>query len=50
MKLDINKVVLTYGPDVAGQYHEQPLADIVDSGTLIDPIDGDDLSLHSARS
>lgn len=41
-------IVLVY-TDEAGKEYEQPLSDIEESGTLIDPESGDDLSLIGWR-
>lgn len=44
---DLNQVTLVYR-DTRGVEHTQPLADITESGTLIDPHTGDDLELSHA--
>lgn len=41
---DLSAILLVY-VDEAGGLHEQPLADITDVGTLIDPESGDDMAL-----
>jgi hypothetical protein len=45
--VDLSGVTLVYR-DTAGKTHEQPLADIGSTGTLIDPDSGDDLELIAA--
>lgn len=47
-KVNAEKVFVIYGPDSQGEFHEQPLSDIVQSGTLIDPETGDDLEVSHA--
>ena len=47
-EVNADKVYVVYGPDSKGEYHEQPLSDIVQSGTLIDPMTGDDLEVSHA--
>jgi hypothetical protein len=44
---DLNKVTLIY-KDESGQTHEQPLGDLVEVGTLIDPDTGDDMPVIGA--
>ncbi len=46
--VELDAVTLVY-TDEDGQTHEQPLSDLTTAGTLIDPQNGDDLELHSAR-
>lgn len=48
MNIDLNKATLVY-TDESGQEHEQPVADITSSGTLIDPDTGDDMPLTGLR-
>lgn len=43
----LDQITLVYR-DWAGEQHTQPLADITEAGTLIDPESGDDLSLERA--
>lgn len=41
---DISTLLLVY-IDLSGEQHEQPLSDLTDVGTLIDPDTGDDMAL-----
>lgn len=43
----LDEIALVYR-DTRGVEHTQPLADITESGTLIDPHTGDDLELSHA--
>lgn len=45
---NLNRVTLVY-QDTDGTEYTQPLGDITDVGTLIDPLTGDDLELVGAR-
>lgn len=48
MSNPIDRITLVYR-DAAGNEHTQPLADITEVGTLIDPEDGSDMELVDAR-
>lgn len=48
MKSTVNHITLVYR-DSTGEEHTQPLADITEVGTLIDPHTGDDMDLVDAR-
>lgn len=43
-KFDANEVFIIY-VDCVGEEHAQPISDITDSGTLIDPETGDDMEI-----
>lgn len=43
-KVPLQSVVIVY-VDEAGDYHRQPLSDISEVGTLIDPDTGDDMEM-----
>lgn len=43
-----NEITLIYTDD-SGERHEQPLSDVPEVGTLIDPENGDDLELVGWR-